>query len=78
MYYLDTIGVDAVESCTGAFINPNLALHTRFDAEAAVRRPSLVEFELRNLGMFLGDVILHPLRPSRLRVDSKKRRAVVE
>jgi len=35
LYYLDSIGVDAVESCTGAYINPNLALETRLDRTAA-------------------------------------------
>jgi dihydroorotate dehydrogenase len=78
MHYLDAIGTDAVESCTGAFLNPNLALHTRFDTESVGKRPSRAEFELKTFGKFLSDVILHPSRPTRLRVDTKRRRAVVE
>lgn len=69
-YYLDSLHVDAVESCTGAFLNPYLALHTRLDTVAASKRPSRLKFELNAFRKFLEDVALHPTKPSRFRVFS--------
>lgn len=67
--YLDDIGVDAVESCTGAFLNPYLGLEVR----AAKERPSRVEFEFKVIGTFLEDVFLHPTRPSHIKVNRETR-----
>lgn len=72
------IGVDAVESCTGAFLNPHLGLEIRLDVEAAKHRPSRIAFEFKAAGKFFEDVLLHPSRNSRVRVDRKARRVSIE
>lgn len=77
-YYLDHIGVDGVESCTGAFLNPNLGLEVRLDEEAIKKRPSRLAFEFKLLGTFLGEVIAHPKETSRIRSDSQTGTIVVE
>lgn len=58
------LGVDAVESCTGAFLDPHLALKTRLDTDAmhGARR---AKFELESLGRFVKDVIRYPTKPLR-------------
>lgn len=72
------IGVDAVESCTGAFLNPHLGLDIRLDAEAAKHRPSRIAFELKVAGKFFEEVLLHPSGNSRVRIDRKARRVSIE
>jgi len=76
--YLDEIKVDAVESCTGAFLNPNLALEVRRDEETEQRKPSIVGFGLEVAGKVLKDIVVHPLSRSRIRIDLARRRVAVE
>jgi dihydroorotate dehydrogenase (NAD+) catalytic subunit len=76
--YLDDLGVDAVESCTGAFLNPHLGLDTRCDADAAKNKPSRLAFELKVFTKFLQEVIKHPTKTSRIRANSNTGVIVVE
>ncbi len=76
--YLDSIGVDGVESCTGAFLNPHLGLDIRQDVAALENRPSKLAFELQIVGTLLKDLLTNPRRPTRIRADSRTRRVVVE
>lgn len=62
--YLD-IGVDAVESCTGAFLDPYLGLKVRFDEAATSSLGRRALFELKSFGRFVQDVIAHPTKPLR-------------
>jgi dihydroorotate dehydrogenase (NAD+) catalytic subunit len=71
-------GVDAVQSATGAFLNPYLGLDIRLDAEAAAKRPTRLAFELEILGKLLGDVLFRPMKSSRFRVDTQNRRVSVD
>ena len=70
------IGVDGVESCTGAFVNPNLGLDVRIDAE--VKRPNQLVLGLKVGWKILEDVVRHPGKTSRIRVDKKTGQVVVE
>jgi dihydroorotate dehydrogenase len=72
------IGVDAVESCTGAFLNPNLGLDVRRDEQAEKMKPSILGFGLELAGKVLKDIVLHPLSSSRIRIDRQTRRVAVE
>jgi dihydroorotate dehydrogenase len=76
--YLDTIGVDGVESCTGAFLNPYLGLDVRLDEGASRRKVSAVAFGANTIGKFFEDVFLNPSAPPGLRIDTKTRRVTVE
>lgn len=71
------VGVDGAESCTGAFLNPNLGLEVR-RPEHPTRRPNRLMFELEALAKFLDDAVLHPTRKSRVRMDSRNRRVFLE
>ena len=76
--YLDTIGVDAVESCTGAFLNPLLGLHARLDVEALKKRPSRLAFELKYIKDFLEELFSSSSADSRIRIDPSSRIIAVE
>jgi dihydroorotate dehydrogenase len=65
------IGVDGVETCTGAFLNPYIGLETRFDT-------SELRFRGRLLKEFVGDVLFHPLRPSYVKIDSDNKNVSIE
>lgn len=67
--YLDSIGVDAVESCTGAFLNPYLGLETRINTEALGRKRSSFAIEVDIFLKSLGEFVKHPLSPSPIRAD---------
>lgn len=77
--YLDNIGVDAVETCTAAFVNPNFGLEMRLD-KAAVEKTtnSSLLFELKAFAKFLEEAAFHPKRKSRLRVDRRTRQVLIE
>lgn len=75
--YFD-IGVDAVESCTGAFLNPNLALDTRLDREAARKQPNSMLLALKVAGKLLEDFVTRPTKSSRIRVDKHSGVVTVE
>lgn len=72
------LGVDGVESCTGAFLNPHLGLDVRMDRKAMEQKPSRLAFELKVLGKFIEQLAFHSTRPGRLRVDRENRRVVVD
>ena len=76
--YLDNICVDAVESCTGAFLNPLLGLHARLDAEALKNRPSRLMFELRYIKDFFEELFASSSAVSRIRIDPISRIIAVE
>jgi dihydroorotate dehydrogenase (NAD+) catalytic subunit len=76
--YLDKIGVDGVESCTGAFLNPLLGLHSRFDVEALKRRPSRLAFEFQYLKDFFAELFTRSSAVSRIRLDPSSRIIAVE
>jgi dihydroorotate dehydrogenase (NAD+) catalytic subunit len=76
--YLDSIGVDGVESCTGAFLNPYLGLDVRLDEEASRQKVSAVAFGAKIVGKFFEDVFLNPSRPPGLRIDTRTRRVTVD
>jgi dihydroorotate dehydrogenase len=65
------IGVDGVETCTGAFLNPYIGLETRFNN-------SELNFRGRLLKEFFGDVLFHPLRNSYVKMDSDNKTVSVE
>jgi dihydroorotate dehydrogenase (NAD+) catalytic subunit len=63
------IGVDAVESCTGAFLNPLLGLDVRLDREALKGQSSRFSLEFRFLKQFLDEIFRHPTKTSHIKVD---------
>lgn len=65
------LGVDGVETCTGAFLNPYIGLETRFDN-------SELHFRGRLLKEFVSDVLLHPLRNSYVKIDPDNKNVSVE
>jgi len=76
--YLD-IGVDAVETCTAAFVNPNFGLEMRLNKTAVEKTTnSSLLFELKAFAKFLEEAAFHPRRKSRLRVDRRTRQVLVE
>jgi dihydroorotate dehydrogenase len=76
--YLDTIHVDAVESCTGAFLNPLLGLHARLDTEAFEKRPSRLRFEFQYFKEFFEELFTRSSAVSRIRIDPASRIVRVE
>lgn len=72
------IGVDGVESCTGAFLNPNLGLEVRFDRARARRRPGRIALGLKVIGKILQDAVVRPTKSSRIRVDRNTGTVLVE
>ena len=67
-----SIGVDGVESCTGAFLNPHLGLEVRFE------KPNLLTFELEIFRKSLREVIRHPISPAQITVDRETRTVTLE
>jgi dihydroorotate dehydrogenase (NAD+) catalytic subunit len=76
--YLDNIGVDGVESCTGAFLNPYLGLEVRLDEEAIKKPVPAMAFGASVVSNFLKDVFLNPTQPPGLRIDTRTRRVAIE
>jgi len=76
--YLDTIHVDAVESCTGAFLNPLLGLYARLDTEAFERRPSRLKFEFQYFKEFFEELFTRSSAVSQIRIDPTSRIVRVE
>ena len=74
--YLD-IGVDAVETCTGAFLNPNLGLELRLEESVLREHRSRLMFEWEVFRTFINEVVKHPTKPSRLMIDRMARRVGV-
>jgi len=75
--FLDDIRVDGVESCTGAFLNPHLALHARLDKDALRKTPTHWGFNLELAGTVLRE-LLTTTKMSRIRADRNTGTIVVE
>jgi dihydroorotate dehydrogenase len=72
------IGVDGVETCTGAFLNPFIGLETRFDKEAFANRPSQLRFGANVVGKILEEVFFHPRRNSTITFDTENRAITIK
>ena len=71
------IGVDAAESCTGAFLNPHLGLELRLDSKALENKRNALTFEFEVMKNFFSEVFQYPTKPSRLMVDRKNKRVAI-
>ena len=72
------IGADAVESCTGAFLNPLLGLEIRQDIKETGRRRSTLAFELQALGAYLKETATNPKANFIIRANRDQRKVTVD
>lgn len=63
------IGVDAVGSCTGAFLDPHLGLKVRFDSDADKRHTNRLLFELRLSAEYFRHLAFHPKENTIIEAD---------